>query len=155
MSNYYLDSSALLKRYLKESGTEWVKEITSDRNLHSIVTSHLTLAEVAAVFASKSRAPGGISQRFRQRILSNFLEDCDELFVLIPVHRFIINRAIALSQQYRLRGYDSVQLATALTAQQFLPSDGASELIFVAGDKDLLAAAQSEGLRTINPATRI
>jgi len=154
MNNYYLDASALLKRYLREAGSEWVIEITNPENRHSIYLSHLTLAEVAAVFAAKSRAPGGISQRRRQRLLGAFLAECEDRFLLIPVHPAVIERAIDLSQQYRLRGYDSVQLATALEVKTILQNNSASDLRFIASDQDLLLSAQAEGLTGIDPETQ-
>ena len=147
MSNYYLDSSALLKRYVREIGSVWVNQISSIAYQHSIFTSELTIAETAAVLAAKSRAPGGISKTRYKRLLSRFLEDCEQVYTLIPVQRLIIDRAVLLSQVYRLRGYDSVQLATAITARNVLmAANSPVELIFVASDNDLLVAAQGENL---------
>ena len=152
MSNYYLDSSALLKRYVREAGSVWVNQISSIAHQHSIFTSELTLAEIAAVLAAKSRAPGGISKTRHKRLLSRFLEDCEQVYTLIPVQRLIIDRAVLLSQVYRLRGYDSVQLATAIAARNvLLAANSPAELIFVASDNDLLVAAQGENLLTETP----
>ena len=56
-----------------------------------------------------------------------------------------------MTQNYRLRGYDAVQLAAALTANAVLTSAGLSPLIFAAADDDLLNAARAEGLAAENP----
>lgn len=147
MSNYYLDSSALLKRYVREPGSAWINTIVAPTQQHAIFISELTLAEVAAVLAAKSRAPNGITIAHRKRLLSRFLEDCEQIYSLIPVQRAIIDRAVFLSQTYRLRGYDSVQLATAITAwQAIMLVHSQSDFIFVANDSDLLLAAKSENL---------
>lgn len=65
---YYLDSSALLKRYIREDGSEYVNQIVSDSD-NALFTAEITLAEVAAVIAAKHRAPGGISNRLRENLL--------------------------------------------------------------------------------------
>lgn len=51
----------------------------------------------------------------------------------------------------KLRAYDAVQLAAALTANDALVTADLSPLIFVAADNDLLAAARAEGLAADNP----
>jgi hypothetical protein len=63
----------------------------------------------------------------------------------------ILDRAVYLTQNHRLRGYDAVQLATAITANQTFLGAGLIPVTFVAADTDLLAAAQAEGLTTDNP----
>lgn len=67
------------------------------------------------------------------------------------LNRIIISRAVTLTQNHRLRGYDAVQLATALVTNETLVAAGLSGLTFVAADDDLLAAARSEGLTSDNP----
>ena len=58
---------------------------------------------------------------------------------------------MSLTQRHRLRGYDAVQLASALTANRTLTGAGLAVLTFVAADNDLLVAAQSEGMVAENP----
>jgi hypothetical protein len=63
----------------------------------------------------------------------------------------VIDQAITLTQEHRLRGYDAMQLATALITQKSLIDAKLSPLTFIAADTDLLAAAQAEGLAVENP----
>lgn len=151
MTDYYLDASALVKRYTDEPGSAWIRQITDSSVQHTILLAEITLAEVAAALAAKHRVPGGITQQQRDRALSRFLQDCDEHFLLLPVGRSVIERAVELTQHYRLRGYDAVQLATALVTSETLKSQNLSSPIFVAADDDLLAAAQSVNLFIENP----
>lgn len=146
---YYLDSSALLKRYIREGGSEYVNQIVSAPD-NALFTAEITLAEVAAVIAAKHRAPGGISDRLRENLLSKFLLDSEELLFLVAVERSSIDHAVQLSQRYRLRGYDAVQLAVALSVQHLMQIPQLS-LTFVASDQDLLDAAQVEGLLVEDP----
>ena len=151
MTDYYLDASALVKRYAGELGSAWIRQITDPVAENTVLLAEIALAEVAAALAAKHRAPGGITRQQRDRALSRFLQDCDEHFLLLPVDRPVIDRAVELTQTHRLRGYDAVQLATALVTGEALKSQNLSPPVFVAGDDDLLIAAQAEGLPTDNP----
>jgi predicted nucleic acid-binding protein len=146
---YYLDSSALLKRYIREDGSEYVNQIVSAPE-NALFTAEITLAEVAAVIAAKHRAPGGISDRLRENLLSKFLLESADLLFLVAVERSSIDHAVQLSQRYRLRGYDAVQLAVALSVQHLMQIPQLS-LTFVVSDQDLLDAAQAEGLQIDDP----
>lgn len=152
MRGYYLDASALVKRYADEPGSTWILQITDPTAQHTALLAEITLAEVAAALAAKQRVPGGLTLEERDRALSRFLQDCDEHFLLLPVDRGVIDRAVDLTQRYRLRGYDAVQLATALVASEELTVQTLPPLIFIAGDEDLLTAAKAEGLAAENPA---
>lgn len=151
MTEYYLDASVLVKRYADEAGSVWIRQITDIEAENTIMLAEITLAEVAAALAAKHRAPGGITQQQRDRALSRFLQDCDEHFLLPPVDGSVINRAVALTQKHRLRGYDAVQLATALVTSETLEQQNLSAPIFVAGDSDLLTSATAEDLSVENP----
>ncbi|MBS1251220.1 MAG: tRNA(fMet)-specific endonuclease VapC [Anaerolineales bacterium] len=151
MTDYYLDASALVKRYADELGSGWVRQITDLSAQNTILLAEITLAEVAAALAAKHRAPAGVTREQRDRALSRFLQDCDEHFLILPVDRLIIDRAVELTQDYRLRGYDAVQLATALVNSDLLQSAGVPLPIFVAGDDDLLVAAKAEQFSVDNP----
>jgi len=151
VTDYYLDASAVVKRYADEPGGAWVRQITDPPARNTILLAEITLAEVAAALAAKHRAPQGITQQERDRALSRFLQDCDEHFLLLPIDRAMIDRAVELTQNHRLRGYDAVQLATALVASETLKSQNLSPPVFVAADDDLLAAAKAGGLPAGNP----
>ena len=151
MTVYYLDASALVKRYASETGSDWVLTITDPAAEHPVIFSELTLAEVAAALAAKQRAPQGFTLEERDRAFSRFLQDCAEHFLLLQVDRGIIDRAVDLTQSHRLRGYDAVHLSTALAANDDLVEQGHPPLVFVASDHDLLSAAETEGLKVSNP----
>jgi hypothetical protein len=69
----------------------------------------------------------------------------------MDVTRQTVEQAAALADKHGLRGYDAVQLATALEAQAVRDSLGLPQLIFVSADGHLNTAAQSEGLPLENP----
>lgn len=151
MSHFYLDASAVVKRYSPEAGSAWVKALADPKAGHTIALSEITLAEVAAALAAKHRVAGGITQRERDDALAIFLSHCQSEYELTATSRSIIDRAVTLTQSHRLRGYDAVQLATALVADEVLVVAGLSPLTFVAADDDLLAAARAGGLAAESP----
>ena len=151
MTDYYLEASALVKWYAEEPGSDCILRITDPDSGNLILLAEITLAEVAAALAAKHRAPRGISREERDRALSRFLQGCDEHHLLVQVDRAVIDLAVELTQGHRLRGYDAVQLATALVTNAELVAQERPPLVFVAGDEDLLSAAEAEGLSTENP----
>ena len=151
MTDYYLDASALVKRYADEPGSTWIRQLTDPSVQNAILLAEITLAEVAAALAAKHRAPGGITQQQRDRTLSRFLQDCQEHFLILATDRPVIDRAVELTQIHRLRGYDAVQLATAVVNSEILKSQSLSLPVFVASDDDLLTAARAENLLVDNP----
>jgi predicted nucleic acid-binding protein len=151
VTTYFADASALVKRYVDEVGSTWMRAITDPSAGNSTVLAEITLAEVAAALAAKQRASDGITTAERDLALGRFLQDCDDTFLLIAVNRSVIDRAVHLTHNYRLRGYDAVQLAAALVTQAALLARTQPPVVFVAADVDLLVAARAEGLAVENP----
>ena len=147
----FLDTSAVVKRYKAEVGTVWLEALMDPGTGHRIVLSEITLAEIAAALAAMQRASGGMTQLERDQALDLFLQHCATEYELIAANRVIIDRAVGLTQTYKLRGCDSVQLATALAINETLITAGFTPLTFIAADGDLLTAAQAEGLAIENP----
>jgi predicted nucleic acid-binding protein len=151
VSRFYLDASAVVKRYSLETGGVWVKALTDPTAGHTIALGEITLAEVAAALAAKHQAPGGITQQERDNAVALFLSHFDTQYELLAISRSIIDGAVGLTQNHKLRGYDAVQLATALISNRVLITAGLSHLTFVAADDDLVVAARAEDLAAENP----
>jgi uncharacterized protein len=150
VSHFFLDSSALTKRYVAETGTAWVDDLTDPSSGNIIVVAEITLVEVAAALASRHRA-GDISREERDRAVNLLNEHFDAEYRISPITREILDRAVSLTQNHRLRGYDATQLATALAADAALTSANLPGLTFVAADGDLVSAARAEGVSAEDP----
>ena len=150
MSSYYLDSSALAKRYLTEVGSTWIIGLTDPTAGHQILVAGIALVEVAAALAARHRAQNGISLQERDRAITLIRRHFATAYAVSGTDRLTLDVATELTQRQRLRGYDAVQLATALAASAALRTAGLPNLTFVAADADLLAAAHAEGLATID-----
>jgi uncharacterized protein len=153
VSVYYADTSAIIKYYSPEKGSPWMAGMV-DAPTNTIVLAEITLAEVAATIAAKTRASTISNISERDRNLSRFLQDCTDTYSLVSITRPIIDVAVALTQKYRLRGYDAVQLATALDLAKTLQAQQLPRPTFVTGDLDLITAAAQEGLASENPNDR-
>lgn len=151
MSNLFFDSSALVKRYLSEVGSTWVNRETGLGNGNLIVVAEVTRVEVAAAIAGRHRATGGVTRDERDASVNLLLEHFNTEYQVAPPDAVVIRDAVGLTQQHRLRGYDAVQLATALIVNLGYLAAGLDPITFVAADNDLLAAAAAEGLAPENP----
>ncbi len=151
MSYFFLDSSALVKRYLTESGTNWIRTLVDPTAGNTIIVAEITRVEVAAALAARHRAPGGMTLEERDKAVDLLLEHNDSEYRITPLGSEIISRAVSLTQNHRLRGYDAVQLATALAANDSLVASELPAPTFITADNDLIAATNAEGLATDNP----
>jgi predicted nucleic acid-binding protein len=115
---------------------------------NQLFTVAITVAEAAAAFAVIART-GRINKRIRDRTFDRYMKTISVYFHLLPVTPELITLAAHLTQHHPLKGYDAVQVAATLRLQQTLGPDRA--LVFVAGDKTVTTAAQSEGLTVDNP----
>jgi len=148
-ATFYLDSSALVKRYAVETGATWVRTLCG-RPGHIITVALVGLVEVAAAVAGKLRG-GAISQAMADDILNSLKSDAAIQYSLLDVNQYVVDEAMELTRRQRLRGYDAIHLASALRLNRALVDRHLPSLILVAADDDLLKAAQAEGLATENP----
>ena len=145
----YFDSSALVKRYITETGTTWVQAWCNDAN-QTVAVAEIGLVEIAAAFAAKLRGEF-ITQAAYRNARTDLATDARDEYVLITVNRLLVDEAIELTAQHRLRGYDAVHLACALHLHRALTAHNRDPLTFICADDDLLTAAVAEGLATDNP----
>jgi len=134
----YLDASALVKRYVAERGSKAVIELTAAAEI--VATSLISRAEVAAAFARAVRL-GVLDHDGGRRAQRRFSREWPD-FARVPVSEALVSRAETLAWDYGLRGYDAVQLASALTWQESIGQD-----IFLGTfDGQLWEAAPGAGL---------
>ena len=139
----YFDTSALVKKYFQESGTQVVRQLLAEQGDCGI--SKIAYAEVCATFGRKTREHLR-DRRIYLRGLQSFQEDWKLLTVVELVDEFFpVIRT--LTEKYPLRGADAIHLASALWLQRALRD----EVIFVAADVTLLNAAHGEKLKVMNP----
>ncbi len=153
MTTYFLDASAVVKRYLTEVGSEYIADLFDQSLPNTFILAEITRVEVAAALAARQRARSGLTLKERELAVALLLRHCDREYKMVPLTPEILGRAIELTQSHRLRGYDAVQLAAALTTNKALRTAGLAELVFITADNDLIQAAVAENLPSQNPNT--
>lgn len=150
MTHYFLDSSALIKRYVVEVGTIWIRSITTRSAGNIITIAHITQAEVVSG-AMRRKRDGTIAVRTAHATRLLVDRHASREYRVIGLTAQIIQRAEDLLEMHQLRAYDSIQLASALESNARLVAAGLPAITFVSADNRLLTAAAVEGL-TINDA---
>lgn len=151
MPLFYLDTSALLKRYRTEEGTPVIDHLFTllERPDNKGAISFLTLLEVIA--AGRRLLKGGIIEESDfAELLSKFTADVNRYFALRGIDVKLFIRAIEVSLQHGLRAADALQLATALHLKEILERT-AEQLVVIVDDEEFYKAAKKEGLETLNP----
>jgi len=135
----YLDASAIVKRYVAESGSKEVAAVI--RGATAVATSVISRAEVAAAFARAVRL-GVLDDVGGRRVQRRFAAEWPH-FVRVPATESLVARAEALAWNHGLRGYDAVQLASAFAWQDAVGQD----VVLATFDQQLTTAGAAAGLR--------
>ena len=100
---FYLDASALVKRYLAETGSGWVESLCADEANNAIATARFGLVEAAATFAAKRRGQFITDSQY-ESALEDLLRDAGERYRLVAVGSNPIDSPIRLTRRQKLRG---------------------------------------------------
>ncbi|HEX5549100.1 MAG TPA: type II toxin-antitoxin system VapC family toxin [Ktedonobacterales bacterium] len=150
MTLYFLDSSAIVKRYVSEAGHAWIVNLCDPAQSHDIQIAQIALVEVIAALCRKARE-AAITTTERDGLITDFHSDTVTTYGVRAVTTQVYTRAGDLCRTYRLRAYDAVQLAAVLAFRDDALAGGTSTPVFVCADADLLGYAVSEGLSIENP----
>lgn len=150
MAAFYLDSSALVKRYSAETGSKFIIKLMQPSGQNRLYSVKITEVEVCAAL-SRKRKGLTMSAAAATKSISRFRRNFASRFVKSDITDALIGEAVRLSDIHALRGYDAVQLAAALEANRERILHGLSALILVSADTELNNAAQAEGLAVENP----
>ena len=146
-TRYYLDTSALVKLYHREAGTDRVEALFTQSD-NSLIISELAAVELYSTVARKLRT-GEITDEAFEEVCKNFDDDCKRRFVVTPLSTTVSQKAKELLRKYgkvkALRSLDALHLGACSIAR----ADASS--IFVCSDSRLLEIAALEGHAVLNP----
>ncbi len=143
----FSDTSALVKRYVSETGSTWVRQITSSRSGNLIFVARITWVEARSAFARRQRE-GSLTLTDVAQLVQTLRSHFNTQYQVSEIDSTLIETAGQLVERYLLRAYDAVQLAAALRIHDFFKQN---QLMFVAADDRLLNIAAAIGLLTDNP----
>ena len=132
------DTSALIKRYVEEEGTDIVDGLWSASV--AIATSVVAFAETVAALSRKYRE-GILTEKEYASTLKMFKIDFDSL-ILIPITTLLNATIERLVRLYPLRGFDAIHLSSAVMFRD----SGSIPVHFACFDRILNEAALKEGL---------
>lgn len=153
-NQFYLDASALAKRYSPELGTLVLNHLFLRVSPTRIKTLHLGVAEVVSILVRKRNAKR-LSPRLHAQAFSTLESEIinQPLLKKFDADADLINLALPLISQHSINATDAVLLCSAIDLVNRLRADN-DDLVLVASDHRLLRAAQVEGLLTFNPETQ-
>jgi predicted nucleic acid-binding protein len=150
MAAYFFDSSALVKRYVSEIGTNWVLQLTDPPAGNQIYVASITGVEVVSALARQAKA-GNLSPVDLTVALALCRYDFSNEYVIVDLMPPVIQRAMAMAETHALRGYDAVQLAAAQEIHAERLALGLLTPTLISADAALNAAASVEGLPVDDP----
>ena len=143
MNNYFIDTSALFKRYIPEKGTDQLDEIFSLSKY--LYISDLTIVEIVSNLKRKNEIVNEIDRDLYLKIKKEFFNDIAQGSIqTISVSSEIIIKAWDLIDKKYITPMDSVQLATAIQLNSKL-----KDVVFVCSDKKLAKLAEEYEIKNL------
>ena len=152
----YLDTSALVKLYVREEGREEVRRAVGRAG--AVAISEVGYVEARSAFARRERE-GSFSIEGHDREVRRLRRDFGGVYLTRSVTGEVVARAGELARVHALRAYDAVHLATALILREELeetaeeqthePAEGEGEpppVELMTYDGNLARAASEEDL---------
>jgi predicted nucleic acid-binding protein len=138
--NIYLDTSALVKLYIEENGSDIVNDRTDKATIVS--TSRIAYAEALSAFV-RCKDEKVLSKNNYDKCIACFKFDW-EMYFVIEASEKVIKIAGDLIEKYSIRGFDSIHLASAMVLKKEINQN----IDFMCWDNRLLEAAKKEGFKT-------
>ena len=146
----YLDSSAIVKRYIKEIGSDSLDflyhELEKDSQVEALIFSSWNLGEVYGAIDTKCQR-GDIDEEAMFEVLTLLSQETKKFVAMrkvriVPLGARIFSKSRELVLKYHIYQADALQLASAKEAQaQF----------FISADRKLVDCATAEQLDALNP----
>jgi predicted nucleic acid-binding protein len=137
----YLDTSALIKRFVLEPGSDAVSRLVARE---MVATATIAYVEVHAALMRASR--DGRLTASQYALTARQFEREWPAYAHVELRDDVLRLARDMVRRHPLRGYDAVHLASAATVRRGLDE----EVVFVAADARLLTAAAAERLQTLD-----
>ena len=142
----YLDTSALIKRFVEEKSSQFVQAMVDSGE--AVATAKIAYAEVFSGLTRKMRA-GQIAKLSYDFACRQFEPDWNA-YIRVELNDALLMLARDLIRRHGLKGFDAIHLASAVRLKDAI----GEEAIFAAADRRLLRAAAAEPLRAVNVETQ-
>lgn len=141
----YLDTSALVKLYVDEEGSDMVRRYVEQASVVS--TAKIAFVEARSAFA-RAKREGIVNSKSYRQILDRLHYDWKR-YMIVEVTDRLIEVAGEMVEEFSLRAFDALHLASAL----FLQQQTGHPVLAACWDVRLWDALRESGLDTV-PQTR-
>ena len=138
--NFYFDTSALMKKYIDETGSDCVVSLMKDAD--EIFLSLITEIEAHST-CRRLLAEKAISEKDYENLIRELDTDF-QYYTFIPLDETVTRIARSLVNTHQLRSLDSIQLASAILIRDEI------DAVVVCDDR-IIRAGEGEGVNVINP----
>src|SRR2546421_8713190 len=111
MATYFLDTSAIIKRYIFEPGQAWILSLCNPAQGHDLYISQAALVEVVAAICRRAREKS-ISMAERDRLITVFRQDSKQGYNIWPVTTDLYHAASLMRKPTSCAGDRSVSCPT-------------------------------------------
>jgi predicted nucleic acid-binding protein len=150
MADFFLDTSALVKRHVREIGSVWVRSLTHPKAAHTLYIARITVVEVYSAITRRQRG-GFLSVAQGGAIIGHFRRHLAQRYNVLELTPTLFTEAMIIARKHGLRAYDAVQLAAGLELNRLNQEGGFGPITLVSSDQELNAAAVAEGLSVDDP----
>jgi uncharacterized protein len=150
MADYFFDTSALIKRHVRETGSAWVRSLVQAKAAHTLYIARVTAVEVTSAI-SRRQHPGDLMPAQANAILGHFRRHLTQRYRVIELTPALFADAMLVARKHRLRAYDAVQLAVVLDVHRRQQDAGLGMVTLISADQALNDAALAEGLAVDDP----
>jgi predicted nucleic acid-binding protein len=150
----YFDSSALIKHYVQETGSEIIGHKLEDEQKASrpVFTSVLTFTEIEAALSRRAK-DNSVAPREYVRARMKFESDWVLGLSPIDLGPGVLAIVRGVVDQFALKGADVVHLASAIWLRDMTGMHVKEAVSFLSSDKRLAKAAVKSGFEVFNPET--
>jgi predicted nucleic acid-binding protein len=137
---YFFDTSALIKRYVQEKGSNIVDNLmeSADEIFISAITRIESISAARRLLEERSLSKSDFSV-FKDNLASDF-----PFFTVVDFSEYIENKAIELIEKHQIKTLDAIQLACCLAVKEDIDH-------LVTSDVKLERTASEVGIDIINP----
>ena len=137
---YFFDTSALIKRYVQEKGSNIVDHLmeSADEIFISAITRIESISAARRLLEERSLSKSDFNV-FKDNLASDF-----PFFTVVDFSEYIENKAIELIEKHQIKTLDAIQLACCLAVKEDIDH-------LVTSDVKLERTASEVGIDIINP----
>jgi predicted nucleic acid-binding protein len=146
VSFYFFEATAFVKLFVREAGTDALIRLTESVEDNRKLISAATPLEVYAAIRRRERAGDILAADAASALEVLRLESART--VQQPLNPSVLEAARQLLDRTTLRWPAALQLGAALAARDMFAG---TPIVFVSASAQLLEAAKSEGLETVDP----